>query len=180
LEATRSQYIKNCTGAGDPSLHLKLKKFAGQGSAVTFPVQSIVYTIICITAVLWSEGKKPTYRNIRAAAGKIRVFGDDICLPSDKWLLWDLSLLFQYLELEINVDKTHFMGDFRESCGGDYWYGNDVTPIYFRSLTTDFCKRKQNPKEVVSWVECSNNFHMAAYLRRPQEWLRRCLRNLDV
>jgi hypothetical protein len=37
----------------------------------------------------------------------------------------------------VNLTKSYSAGPFRESCGGDYWNGYDITPFYARSLATD-------------------------------------------
>jgi hypothetical protein len=56
-----------------------LKKFASQGTAVTFPVMSLVMLFISLGVSL--EGKV-SWRNIRKLRNKVRVFGDDIIIPN--------------------------------------------------------------------------------------------------
>jgi hypothetical protein len=152
LHACRTRWLVNATRQGE-RFFIKLKKYAAQGSAVTFPVQSMVYACISIAALLYEEGKKPTKVNIRSASRRVRVFGDDIILPSHA--VSSLALLFSHLELKVNVGKTHINGFFRESCGMDAYEGSNVTPVYIRSL-----ELSSTPSGLISWVDVCNNAHI--------------------
>jgi len=153
---------------------LRMKKFAAMGSAVTFPIQSIAYCNMAIAAVLWSEGLKPTIRNIRLAGGKVRVFGDDIILPSSS--AHHLAFILDLLQLKVNREKSHVQGYFRESCGMDAYWGTDVTPVYLTNLQPG-----KTASSVSSWVDVSNNAHskglwsLARYMldQMPDALLRR-------
>lgn len=152
LHSVRTRWLVNATKVGE-RFFLKLKKFATQGSAVTFPVQSIVYASIAIAALLYEEGRKPTKQNVRKASRRVRVFGDDIIMPSHA--VWSLVLLLSHLELKANMGKTHVKGFFRESCGMDAYEGTDVSPVYIRSLELGSA-----PSALVSWVDVSNNAYV--------------------
>lgn len=58
------------------------------------------------------------------------VYGDDIICPSD--CVEELGEVFAELGLTMNDKKSFRDGPFRESCGGHYWNGVDVTPFYLR------------------------------------------------
>nr|UJQ85494.1 MAG: hypothetical protein 3 [Leviviridae sp.] len=134
-----------------------LKKYACQGSAVTFPVQSIIYAQVAIACVLYNDGKiKPSARDILRASGKVRVFGDDIIVP--KGALLYLGLVFEHLQLKINASKTHHSGHFRESCGLDGYKGYEVTPIYLTSFELG-----SKPQQLQSWIDVSNNAYRAGF-----------------
>lgn len=150
LHACRTRWLVNATGVGE-KYFLKLRKFAAMGSGTTFPVQTIVYAYCAIAAILWTEGRKVTYRSIRSAAGKCRVFGDDVILPSSA--VPSLTSLFAYLGLQVNKAKTHSTGYFRESCGVDAYRGEDISPLYLRALGLD----ATSAEELVSWVDVTNN-----------------------
>lgn len=152
LVCTRSSTIVDGTGTVDFGV-LRLRKFAGQGSAVTFPVQSICYAIVAIASYLHAYGLKPSYRNICKAAGKVRVFGDDIIVPVS--CVPYLDVYFKLLQLKINVAKSHYDGAFRESCGMDGFEGHDVTPLYLSHTSPGTA-----PEEITSWVDVSNNAHI--------------------
>nr|UJQ85560.1 MAG: hypothetical protein 3 [Leviviridae sp.] len=138
-----------------------LRKYAGQGNATTFPVQTFIYTWIAITSVLWeSKGRfaSVTRKTLSRAARKVRVYGDDIILPSRCGHI--LAELLEYLQLEINWVKTHHKGHFRESCGMDAYRGYDVTPLYMQALALP---DKPTPSELVSWIDVCNNAYTKGF-----------------
>jgi hypothetical protein len=98
------------------------------GSAVTFPVQSIIYAMLSIAAVLIAERRRVTKRSIEIASRQVRVFGDDIIVPQSAYEV--VTQILEAVGLKVNVDKSFGSGNFRESCGTDAWRGDDVTPPY--------------------------------------------------
>lgn len=129
LHASRSQYCEVPLKGG--SELIRMKKFAPQGSATTFPLQTIVYAILAIASVIYAKQQKVTARTIRDAALQVRVFGDDTVIPSFAGGQY-LSLL-EYCGFLVNYDKTYRTGKFRESCGHEVYDGTDVTPAYITS-----------------------------------------------
>lgn len=163
LAASRTSYVTDATGS-NVFKYLRLRKFAGQGSAVTFPIQTMVYTIIAISAVIadhYGPSKAATSRISKraliTAAGKVRVFGDDIIIPGG-FTLWYLERIMQSLQLKVNMAKTHHHGLFRESCGMDAYAGYEVTPVYLASLTPG-----RKAESILSWIDVSNSFHRNGY-----------------
>lgn len=153
LHAVRTRCIVDATGSV-PDLSLKMRKFAAQGSAVTFPIQTIIYAGLSIAACLFNENLSATRRNIRVIARKIRVFGDDIIIPRQSVPL--LTLMLNELQLKVNDQKSHASGGFRESCGMDAWRGHNVTPVYLTSSEWE-----ASPEKIQSWYDVSNNAHKA-------------------
>lgn len=150
LHAVRTRCIIDATGV-DPDLSIRIKKFAAQGSAVTFPVQSIIYAGLCIAALAFVDNIDVTKRrNLLRLARKVRVFGDDIVIPSHAVPI--LYAMLDSIQLKVNVQKTHTSGHFRESCGMDAYKGYDVTPCYLQSW-----QYKQSPDSHQSWIDVSNN-----------------------
>ncbi len=151
LHASRTRWLRNGI---TPSLgeYIPLKKFAAMGSAVTFPVQSIVYACIAITALIRSENLIVSSGSIEKCARRVCVFGDDIIVP--KHALGVLVQLLEYCGLEVNTSKTFGTGKFRESCGVDAYEGHDVTPAYFKPSCTSV-----QPSDVGRFLMASNNFH---------------------
>lgn len=149
FRACRTSFIDLSIDKKLPSLH-RLKKFTTQGSALTFPVQSIIFATICIGVGLHKANLRPTCRNVMRIGRKVRVFGDDIIIPED-WVETTISALTR-LGLKVNLDKTHFTGRFRESCGIDAYDGCDITPAYIRRFGGP------HVSGVTSVVDCSNNF----------------------
>ncbi len=89
------------------------EKVSSMGNGFTFELETALFYCIC-----------------RAAAGHACVFGDDIIVPSASYSL--VSDILEFCGFEVNTKKSHYTGPFRESCGGHFYAGVDVTPPYFR------------------------------------------------
>lgn len=171
LHASRTRWILNTIDKKSPKFS-RLRKFACQGSAVTFPVQTIAYTIMAVASVLYVRKLPVNYSNLQIAARDVQIYGDDIIAPMDSV---DVLLgLLGSLGFKVNVDKTHRTGKFRESCGIDAYLGTDVTPSYV-STNPDVSR----PESIGSSVDIHNNFvnrgyfHVAKYLKQTVHALRR-------
>lgn len=147
MRDSRTRYIRNGIDKKQPELH-KLRKFSTQGSALTFPVQSLVFFSIAMGVGRHHSPRKST----RELAKLVRVFGDDIIVP-EVWVD-DVIAVLHALGLKVNESKTFREGNFRESCGFDAWQGYDVTPPHITRMTL-----RSNPMTVASNVAISNNFH---------------------
>ncbi|DAD52657.1 TPA_asm: RNA-directed RNA polymerase [ssRNA phage SRR7976299_19] len=137
-----------------------LNKFSTMGSAVTFPVQSIVFATIALCAlyaVRHGDTRRVNKRKLILLAREIAVFGDDLIFPSDSS---DATrALLEHLGFKVNMSKT-FSGlqEFRESCGMDAYKGVDVTPAY--ALTSP---KRFVPASYVSQVATAHNFYARGY-----------------
>jgi hypothetical protein len=60
------------------------------------------------------------------------VYGDDIIIPVDEYD--GFCSLLERAGFIVNHDKSFAEGPFRESCGGDYYEGRDITPFYIKKL----------------------------------------------
>lgn len=108
-----------------------LRKFASMGSALTFPVETMVFTAIVIMGMCTQDGDiSPSRARKHLRSGDVRVYGDDIIVPS-RYYQTVVNLLQRY-GLAVNVEKSYHTGFFRESCGKDWYQGVDVTPKYVR------------------------------------------------
>lgn len=87
-------------------------KFSSMGCAFTFELETLIFWALSGSLV---------------GFGNVAVYGDDILVPSSA--LQGLLSLLQYCGFRANMDKTFGSGPFRESCGGDYYFGCDVTPF---------------------------------------------------
>lgn len=141
-----------------------IKKFAAQGSALTFPVQTLVFLGIALASCHCT-----TLEDIKCLKGKVRVFGDDIIVPSDSY---DRAVrLLSLLGLRVNLDKSFVKGYFRESCGTDAYGGYDVTPVKPKVLS------RSSPSGYQAWIDTSNNFHKRGFWKTAQYMSRRLDRN---
>jgi len=174
---------------------IRLEKFAPMGSALCFPVQCIIYTAVCIYAACLYVFENETgdsssfeewltkanilrvVRSFRNAPGKIAngfqplaVYGDDICV--DYRLTQTIEAILNRLGFVMNRDKS-FTGSqaFRESCGGFYLNGHDITPVLFRVRGV---RRKVTAAHVASQVQLANSLYKAG-LYNAASYLRRCL-----
>lgn len=128
-----------------------LWKFAGMGNALTFPIQSVVFAVIAIAAILDLKQEKASVKNMVRAARRIRVYGDDIIVDS-RYVHQVVSWLTLF-GLVVNKSKSFLQGNFKESCGVDAYKGVDITPLYLKPRldTTSL-----EPKDLARLVSFSN------------------------
>jgi len=146
LHATRTRYIRD--DVSDVKGFLKLKKFASQGTATTFPVQSIVF--LCIALGCSIQGAV-NWRSIRKLRNQVRVYGDDIIVPAHGYAR--LVSVMDALQLKVNLAKSFVNGQFRESCGTDGYKGCCITPVSPKTLVAD------GPASCQAVVDTTNNLH---------------------
>lgn len=147
----------------------RISKYAGMGNATTFPVQSIVFALVSINAILDSDGQRLSYRNVKRAARRIRIFGDDIIIESQ--YARQVCSGLESAGLIVNRSKSFLNGNFKESCGTDFYRGVLVTPGYLRYLPDHY---KVEPRAVASGVALANLFRMRGYYAasdRLRQWV---------
>jgi hypothetical protein len=108
---------------------ITLNKFASMGSALCFPIESMVFTTIVLMEVMGNPTN--TARELRKLVGRVRVYGDDIIVPSTN-AVGVIDRLESY-GLKVNRRKTFWKSNFRESCGMDAFSGIPVTPVRLKS-----------------------------------------------
>lgn len=86
------------------------------GNGATFPLETLVF--YCITRAIGTLSR---------VNGIYSVYGDDLIFPSPLYPY--LQHVFSDLGFVLNTDKTHAVGNFRESCGADFFHGVDVRPF---------------------------------------------------
>lgn len=104
--------------------------FSSMGNGFTFELESLIFYALA-RAVAWANGTK----------GIISVYGDDIIVPSV--IAPRLARVFNWFGFKVNTKKSHWSGQFRESCGKHYYRSQDVTPFYIRgpvSCKTDIIR----------------------------------------
>lgn len=109
---------------------LELEMMSTMGNGYTFPLMTLTLLALVYANRLVNHNGPFRYIDWRVTA----VFGDDIIAPTDEY-----STLFAQLVAAgflVNHEKSYSTGLFRESCGGDYYAGKDVTPFYVKSLNT--------------------------------------------
>jgi len=137
--------------------NMVLSKFASQGSALCFPVEAMVFYTLIQSAMHQLDGRRPCSRSIRNYSRKIDIYGDDIIVPVEY-----TDVVVRYLEsyaLKVNVNKSFRNSHFRESCGGDYFMGTPVNPVYARRVPHDDLRR-WGPEEIMSWNATADLFYL--------------------
>jgi hypothetical protein len=107
----------------DGEEHLN-EMFSSMGNGFTFELESLLFYAICRTVAYF-----------RGVSGIVSVYGDDIICPSG--IADDLTVALEYLGFLVNTEKSFYSGPFRESCGGHYHHGFDITPFYLRKPITE-------------------------------------------
>lgn len=93
--------------------------FSSMGNGFTFELESLLFYVITKTTAY-----------LTGTRGVISVYGDDIICPN--MLASDLTEVLGVLGFSVNTEKSFSTGSFRESCGGHYDNGYDITPFYIR------------------------------------------------
>lgn len=144
--------------------YMPIKKLAPMGSAICFPVMACtLYAIIYATIIV----KKHPRRFIR----DIRIFGDDIIVPTD--CVEDVNLMLEAFGFKVNRTKSFSKSFFRESCGTHAYKGVDITPPRVKTLLG----KNSQPADLLTCLELeyllfSKGYkHAAGYLRKHiREW----------
>jgi len=146
---------------------LSLGKFAGMGNALTFPVQSICFTVLCLAAILDYDGFAPSYGRLLRASRHVRVYGDDI-IVSKRYAHQCVAWLHA-VGLKVNSKKSFLSGNFKESCGVDAWRGVDITPHYIKHHPDK--QTPTGPNVLAGYVALSNHMWLDG-LYAASTWLK--------
>jgi hypothetical protein len=105
-----------------------LEKFSSMGNGYTFELETVIFLAISRAVFLMKQG-------FPATPDDVRVFGDDIIVPSS--IAEVLVTTLRFFGFQTNVQKTFVSGPFRESCGGDYFRGVDVRPYFLKEIPSE-------------------------------------------
>lgn len=103
---------------------LHYQKFSSMGNACTFELESLIFWALC-KSCLEFLGQDQT----------CNVYGDDIIVPTDAYEL--VAKVIDFSGFKINASKSYSSGQFRESCGKDYFNGTDVRPIFLKESVSN-------------------------------------------
>ncbi len=102
----------------DGTLFRHHAKYAPMGSALCFPIESVLF---------WAIARVSLADSASDPIEGVYVYGDDVILPPpavDNFINYCTMLA-----LRVNTSKSYTHGPFRESCGFDAWKGLNVTPF---------------------------------------------------
>ena len=133
---------------------IPLAKFASMGSALCFPMEAMVFLTIVFMAIASELNTPVSAKLVRELRGSVRVYGDDIIVPVD--YAPSVTRFLEAFGLKVNTRKSFSTGEFRESCGGDYFRGHWVTPVRVKSC---FPESRKHVDEIVSTVALRNHLY---------------------
>jgi hypothetical protein len=138
-----------------------LEKFSSMGNGFTFELETLIFHCL-IEAVLRREGVSLFDRELYHST-----YGDDIIIPREGY---DAAVsVLEYCGFSVNRRKSFSSTHFRESCGGNFFHGHDVSTV----------KVEEAPTSPEHWIVLVNNLKRVdtdlLYLRRAHQ---RCLRQL--
>jgi len=153
VDVTRSRRAKLPTGEV-----IRLSKFASMGSALCFPIEAMVFTTMIFVGIQRSLNKSLCRRDLFDYADSVRVFGDDLIVPTDH--VRSVVQTLEHFGARVGLDKSFWTGRFRESCGKEYFNGHDVSISRVRQV---FPTHRSNAIEVISAVSLRNQLYMSGY-----------------
>lgn len=152
IQASRS-LTADVPGVGNIPLH----RFASMGSALCFPVETMVFlTVVAIgirRALHLPLHRVTSYMRSKML-GRVRIYGDDIIVPVE--VADSVRAALRLYGFIVNSHKSFWTGWFRESCGREYYRGEDVT---LARLTHPLPDSRDQVTELVSAVALRNNLY---------------------
>lgn len=124
-----------------------LEKFSSMGNGFTFPLETLIF---------WA-----LVSSLPGCSKVTSVYGDDIIIPVEA--VPQALLVLRSAGFTVNMEKSFWTGHFRESCGGDYFWGFDIRPFFIKDklkcsdvfrLHNQYLARfyTKQAEEVESWV----------------------------
>lgn len=147
---------------------IRTKKYAPMGSALCFPIMSLVHYALLIAIIEHSTVTKALQREY---SKQVLVYGDDIVVPSA--VVPDVYYWLPKFGIKINTEKSFYKCHFRESCGVHAYHGVDVTPVFIK-----YTPYHRTEKALASSLEnektlFTKGFHLTSAL------LRRSIKDLN-
>lgn len=100
---------------------VKLEKFSSMGNGFTFELETLIF---------WAIVDYSSEQSVGPLREKTLVYGDDIIC--DTRSVRAVTAALRFFGFTLNEDKSFSSGDFRESCGGDFWRGRPVRPYFLK------------------------------------------------
>jgi hypothetical protein len=157
---------------------IRLAKYASMGSALTFPVEAMVFATVVFIGIEESLGRPLSRRDISSLRKRVRVYGDDIIVPAEYAL--SVTDCLESYGFRVNSNKSFLSGSFRESCGKEYYDGHDVSVVRIRHVVVnhdmwELPSSRKFVQEIESTVALRNRFYLSGLWRTAawlDDWLR--------
>jgi len=144
---------------------IRLAKFASMGSALCFPFEAMVFTTLVFLGIERELSTSLDRKTLYRLRDQVRIYGDDILVPVD--FVSSVVHTLESFGARVNANKSFWTGKFRESCGKEYYAGEDVSIVRVREMLPT---RPSNAAEVISTVSLRNQLYMAGYWQTVR-WL---------
>jgi hypothetical protein len=157
---------------------IRLAKFASMGSALCFPFEAMVFTTLVFLGIERELNTLLDPAKVTTLAGKVRVYGDDLIVPVD--YVESIVHVLTHFGAKVNMSKSFWTGKFRESCGKEYYDGQDVSIVRVRR---EFPTQWKDAARVMSIVSLRNQLYMAGYwgtCKWLDEEIRKVIRHFPV
>jgi len=102
-----------------------LETFSTMGNGYTFELESLIFFAIALMVT----------EKVNGDVSLVSVYGDDIIVPIEA--ADELLSALSFFGFTVNSSKSYFDGPFRESCGKDYFLGENIRPFYCKDRWTD-------------------------------------------
>jgi hypothetical protein len=117
--------------------------YSSMGNGFTFELESLLFYALTRTICFFT-----------GTSGVVSVYGDDIICPTG--ISNVLPFVFWHFGFTVNSEKSFVAGPFRESCGGHYWNGLDITPFYVKRPITHLIDVIDVANKVRKWADCKD------------------------
>jgi hypothetical protein len=139
---------------------VRLAKFASMGSALTFPLEAMVFCTVVFLGIQKKLNRHLTHKDIKSFVGRVRVYGDDIIVPTE--YAESVVDTLESFGFKVNRNKSFWNGKFRESCGKEYYAGTDVSIVKLREMLP---AQRRDTGETISLVAFRNLCYQHGYWR---------------
>ncbi len=139
---------------------ISLTKFASMGSALCFPVEAMVFLTCVFHGICNELNVSMSGALIKEYRSRVRVYGDDIIVPVEF-----ATSVIRSLELfgfKVNENKSFWTGRFRESCGAEYFEGEDVS---ISRVRRDLPQSRADVQKTLSLVSLRNQLYWSGLWR---------------
>ena len=141
---------------------IELSKFSAMGNGFTFELETLVFLSLSL-AIATLRDEDPLQLLVN---GDISVYGDDVIVPTS--MAPEVMNLLSACGFTVNARKSFLSGNFRESCGHDYFNGVRVnTP-----------KLEKEIVDVAGWFSVHNKLYgrvmkspLSSYMSRQKDRL---------
>lgn len=157
-----SEMVQACRSLQADVPHYGVKplvKFASMGSALTFPIEAMVFCTLAFVGIERCLDSKLTEDDVKSFRGQVRVYGDDIVVPVQYAV--SVSEVLESFGFKVNTRKSFWTGKFRESCGKDYFKGRDVSVVKVRRVAP---ASRRDVEEIVSMVSLRNQLYHRGFV----------------